>query len=98
MIQHLNANISFCELDGRLFFLDIQRDQYFQLPEALERNLLKHLKDPDDTDIDISGLIKHGLLSQAMPRRCTTTRIAYPGQSVLEAPCSRKAVHFQCST
>lgn len=88
MIRHLNANISFCELDGRLFFLDIQNDRYFQLSRALECNLLRYLEAPDDASIDISGLLKHNLLPQtsAISYDGSVTDIAIPCESVLEKP------------
>ena len=88
MIRHLNGNISFCELDGRLFFLDIQNDRYFQLSRAIERNLLRYLEAPDDASIDVSGLVKHNLLplTTAIPYDRSVTDIATPGESVLETP------------
>ena len=94
MIQHLNADISFCELDGRLFFLDIQNDQYFQLSRTLERSLLSHLEAPDDTSIDISGLVKYNLLSPttAVPHNGSITGIALPSQSAVEMPYPDKRV------
>jgi len=89
MIRHLNGNISFCELDGRLFFLDIQNDRYFQLSKALEHNLLRYLEAPDDAGIDVSGLVKHNLLplTTAIPYDGSVTDIAIPSESVLETPC-----------
>lgn len=87
MIRHLNANISFCELDGRLFFLDIQSDQYFQLSRVLERSLLNYLAAPSDTSIDISALTKCHLIqpTTAAPYDGTTRSIAIPNKSAIEA-------------
>ncbi|MGB6143433.1 MAG: lasso peptide biosynthesis B2 protein [Rhodanobacter sp.] len=89
MIQHLNANISFCELDGRLFFLDIQKDRYFQLSRALECSFLSHLKAPDDAVVGIGAPIKHNLLPQATMASHgeAITGIAFPSESALEVPC-----------
>ncbi|MGH8158495.1 MAG: lasso peptide biosynthesis B2 protein [Rhodanobacter sp.] len=96
MIQHLNTNISFCELDGRLFFLDIQNDLYFQLSRTLERSLLNYLEAPDDASIDISRLVKHNLISQPMARRYDkpATSIAVPVESAIEKPCPDRRVPF----
>jgi len=85
MVRHLNADISFCELDGRLFFLDIRNDRYFQLSGALERSFRSYLKNPDDAGVDLSGLAKHNLLT---PCDEVATGIALPGESALETPCS----------
>jgi len=95
MIWHLNADISFCELDGRLFFLDIQRDRYFQLSGALERSFLNYLEAPDDARADVGGLVKHNLLSQpsaTLARQPAELDIAPPDQSVLETPCTDSRV------
>lgn len=88
MTWHLNADISFCELDGRLFFLDIQRDRYFQLSAALERRFTSYLQAPDDESIDASDLVKHNLLAPTMPvpHGGSAANIAHPLQSLLETP------------
>jgi hypothetical protein len=94
MIWHLNADISFCQLDGRLFFLDIQNDRYFQLSRALEHSFLSYLKAPDDASIDVSGLVKHNLLSltTTVPYDGYATDIALPGESAIEMPCPDRHV------
>ncbi|GAB2556500.1 lasso peptide biosynthesis B2 protein [Rhodanobacter koreensis] len=94
MTWHLNADISFCELDGRLFFLDIQHDRYFQLSRALEHRFLSYLEAPDDADIDVGGLVKHSLLSQttAVSHGGTAAGVALPSQSTLETPCPNRHV------
>jgi len=96
MIRHLNTDISFCELDGRLFFLDIQNDQYFQLSRALECSFLSYLGAPDDAGVDISGLVKHNLipLTAAAGYDGATTGIALPSESVVEMPCPDRRVPF----
>ncbi|MBT2145690.1 MULTISPECIES: lasso peptide biosynthesis B2 protein [unclassified Rhodanobacter] len=96
MIQHLNTDISFCELDGRLFFLDIQNDQYFQLSRALERSLLSYLKAPDDAGVDISRLVKHNLISltTAAPYDGSATGVALPSESAIETPYPDRRISF----
>jgi len=96
MIRHLNADISFCELDGQLFFLDIQRDRYFQLSGTLEHSFLSHLEAPDNACADVSELVKHNLLLQTTAITCDsfTADIALPDQSVLETPCSATRIAF----
>lgn len=97
MIRHLNADISFCELDNQLFFLDIRNDRYFQLSRALERNFLSYLEAPGDASIDISGLVKHNLLplTTASPCNGPTTDIAFPSESAMETPCSTRHISLE---
>jgi len=99
MIQHLNTDISFCEMDGRLFFLDIQNDQYFQLSRALELNLLSYLEAPDNPAVDISGLIKHNLISltTTLPYSSSAMGITLPSESAIEMPCPGKRVPFDAA-
>lgn len=92
MIQHLSADISFCELDGRLFFLDIQSDRYFQLSRTLEHSFLSYLEAPENASIDVSGLLKHNLLLQATSGPIGS--IVYPDRSILEPPSPDRHVPF----
>lgn len=87
MTWHLNEDISYCRLDGQLFFLDIYRDVYFQLPRVLERNFLDYLEASDDADI--GRLVRHNLLSQSTVEAhgSTTWDIEPPSQSVPETHC-----------
>lgn len=87
---HLNEDISFCRLDTRLFFLDVKRDRYFQLPRMLELSFLRYLESPDDADVDVGELVRHNLLTRTSTTgawRSTGPDIARPDQSVLETPC-----------
>ncbi len=88
MIRHLNADISFCELDGRLFFLDIRNDRYFCLPRAIEGSLLRYLEAPGDPNADVTELMKHKLLPPLGTIPCfeAATEIALPGESTIEMP------------
>ncbi len=94
MIRHLNSDVSFCELDGRLFFLDIQNDRYFQLSRALERSLLSYLEAPENSGVDISGLVKHNLIppTTAAEYDGAATNIALPSESAVEMPCPDRRV------
>ncbi|NII09473.1 lasso peptide biosynthesis B2 protein [Oleiagrimonas sp. C23AA] len=86
MIGYLSDDLSFCELDGRLFFLDIQKDRYFQLSKALERRLLDYLDATDRTDADIGPLIERGVLTASVPTSCHTATTTAPRRSALEVP------------
>jgi len=86
MTWHLNEDISYCQLDGRLFFLDIKQDRYFQLSRSLEQSFLHFLKAPNAADIDVSALFKHSFPSPAagLTRSKTAPEFTLPNQSVLE--------------
>jgi len=89
MIRYVNADISFCELDDRLFFLDIQNDRYFQLPRALECSFLSHMEAPDGASVNVGWLTRHNLFSQTttVPYDGPATGITLPSKSALETPC-----------
>jgi hypothetical protein len=84
MTWHLNEDISYCRLDGRLFFLDIHRDLYFQLPEDLERNFLDYLKAPDAIDVDELARCSQLPQSTTDAHGNTASDIESPSQSVPE--------------
>ncbi|CCG37616.1 hypothetical protein XMIN_2605 [Xanthomonas citri pv. mangiferaeindicae LMG 941] len=87
MARHLNEDISYCQLDGHLYFLDLQHDRYFQLSQPLEHDFLRYLESPDHADLDIGNLIRNNLLSQTS---ATSSALPYPAlgppsQSLIEA-------------
>lgn len=86
MIWHLNQDISYCQLDGRLFFLDIEQDRYFQLPPLLEQSFLHFMESPCAADVNVNALLKHGLLSSlAGPSHSgPAAELDTPRQSLLE--------------
>ncbi|WP_337245166.1 lasso peptide biosynthesis B2 protein [Luteimonas sp. gir] len=88
MPWQVSENISFCELDDRLFFLDLRRDRYFQLSETLERRFRRHLHAPDDTT-SLERLVEQGLCPGTAPVR---TEIASVEQSVPELPQSQTRI------
>lgn len=86
MIWHLNQDISYCQLDGRLFFLDVQQDRYFQLSNSLEQSFLRFLESPSAVDADVKALSKRGLLSSSAgpSHRETATKLNPPTRSLPE--------------
>ncbi len=88
MVAQLNPDISFCELDGQLFLLDIQHDRYFQLSKTLELAFRTYLRAPDNSSLDAEGLVKYGLLLHGPVVPITSAPVLPPpGQSVLERSC-----------
>jgi len=67
MEYELRKNLHFCSADGRLVFLDLERDRYFCLPDRLEstfRAWVSHETDKTD-DIALRSLLKGNIISQA---------------------------------
>ncbi|NII09492.1 lasso peptide biosynthesis B2 protein [Oleiagrimonas sp. C23AA] len=91
MIGYLGEDLSFCQLDGRLFVLDIRKDRYFQRCQALKRQLRDYLDTPnrtdvDGTDVDVAPLIERGVFSPEVPTSCATTKTMAPRHGALEVP------------
>ncbi|WP_407353365.1 lasso peptide biosynthesis B2 protein [Luteimonas sp. R10] len=60
----LSEQMSFCDFSGRLVFLDIANDRYFQLPMETERLFRRYIRAGDDPDTDIGPLMESGILAQ----------------------------------
>ncbi|SEM51621.1 Transglutaminase-like superfamily protein [Pseudoxanthomonas sp. GM95] len=60
--MRLNEDVSFCELDGQLFFMDIERDRYFKLSQTLELEFRHYLRFPHAPNADLDALCRRGLL------------------------------------
>lgn len=59
----LRPGISFCEIDGRLIFLDINRDRYFCLSAQAELSFRRLLAEPNTSD---ATLAHHSILVDAV--------------------------------
>lgn len=65
MHYQLREGLTFCSVDGRLIFLDLPQDRYFQLQPAAERSLLEWFQNPRTTaappqDPEIRALLEVG--------------------------------------
>ena len=58
----LHRDLSYCEVDDHLVFLDIENDRYFCLTERLESALVKYLRDGDTSCDSIRPLIDRKIL------------------------------------
>lgn len=58
----LHRDLSYCEVDDHLVFLDIENDRYFCLAERLESALVKYLRDGDTSCGSIRTLIDQKIL------------------------------------
>ncbi len=86
MAWQLNEDLSYCHLDGRLVFLDIGMDRYFQISKALERRFLDFVGGVHTVGTDLNALIGHKILSQdtIIPDRTPSAALPLPNVSVLE--------------
>lgn len=88
MAYCLREDLSFCQVDGHLVFLDIQSDRYFRLSEGLERVLLSYIESGGDQRVDISTLVTRGILVAAQGR------MDCPHPISIEVP-TRSAVEYE---
>lgn len=58
----LHGDLSYCNIDGHLIFLDVQNDRYFRLTERLESALIAYLDRVNNRDSDVRTLIERKIL------------------------------------
>lgn len=95
MPYRMNEDISFCEVDGHLLFLDLKKDQYFQISQPLEDAFLSFIHGRSDAPSDIAPLVERGILTNAPPSDCCvpSVTIGPPARSAIEqAPQAAKAL------
>jgi len=87
MTLGLRPGISFCEVGGRLLFLDLRADRYFGLADAAERAFRGLVENPGQQDIQkVQRLYQSGLLIETTgqpPLPCPA--IPLPTESLLDA-------------
>lgn len=96
MFWHLNDDVSYCKLNDRLYFLDIQNDRYFQLSRSLEDDFLSYLENPDNNKIRSSKLEKLNLLPQILTEtgKEPNLSITPPLKSVFEESMMEGDINF----
>lgn len=82
----LRDGLSFCRVDGRAVFLDIQEDRYFRLSDRLERAFTAWLDGDDSADGNLGDLVEHKVLAVASPAvaKRAAQAIASPLHSAVE--------------
>lgn len=60
MHYKLRDNLTYCDEDGHIIFLDVDNDRYFQLPIHLEHPFIAYAQ--GDSPANISGLVDMGIL------------------------------------
>lgn len=89
----LRDELSVCQVDDHLIFLDIDKDLYFRLPAALERAFLDYMAGGDGSNAGIAGLIEHQILvATNTPALQTLLSIPHPQRSAIERSIARVPV------
>ncbi|HEL5339969.1 TPA: lasso peptide biosynthesis B2 protein [Stenotrophomonas maltophilia] len=86
MHVQLHEDLSFCRVDGHAIFLDLQRNRYFRLPNALERSFLSYVEGDAEHEIDVDALLARNILIPApgCARRPFFVPIGLPARSAVE--------------
>jgi len=82
----LHRDLSYCKVEGRLIFLDIQNDRYFHLTQCLDSALVTYLGGGDAPDSSIQKLIEQKvLISESVdPDDARPSLIKIPTRSAME--------------
>lgn len=80
----LHHDLSFCEVGGRLVFLDVKKDQYLRLPPPLEAALVLYLSGEPPPDLDLDALVAHNILVEPTA--------GVPGERPVAPPPTRSAM------
>lgn len=84
----LNDDVSYCQLGGRLFFLDIKEDRYFQISETLERHFIQILNSSCVPEEAVHKLCRQRIITHPVGARPAEApkKIDPPTRSILEMP------------
>lgn len=86
-------DISFCQIAGRLVFLDVSSDQYFCLNSELEQAFVDCLENDGNPKADISALMSRNILTTAYaPGHHRHLNVEPPERSALEHTTSGREV------
>jgi hypothetical protein len=88
MHYRLRENLSCCDVDGHLIFLDIAQDRYFKLTGALEKAMRRFLAHEDVAPTLMGGLAAARILIETLDpaAHATTANIRLPTCSAIEQP------------
>lgn len=81
----LPPHLSYCLIDGRTIFLDIDRDLYFRLESSLEQGFLSYVHAEDGDQSHRDALLERGILIPGSDRTNLAHRtLLQPSQSLIE--------------
>ncbi|WP_066091541.1 lasso peptide biosynthesis B2 protein [Xanthomonas massiliensis] len=87
MCHLINSDLSYCDVDGHLVFLDIAQDRYFRMDDALEMALRRFLAQEDVPPEQLDALVAKGILVAGMdpPGHARMPDIPRPTRSAIES-------------
>lgn len=88
MPYQLNADVTFCRIDGTTIFLDTRADRYFRLTAELERAFHAYLTGAGDLDPNLDALLDKSVFGSFSSSGLLRAHIGIgsPISSVLESP------------
>lgn len=86
MPYSLRNSLSFCQVDGRLIFLDVRNDHYFRLSDDLEHSFIAYAK--GNRGADVAALVARSILvtSEDTQSWIAPVSVETPRRSALEQP------------
>ncbi len=98
MAYRLRDDLAFCRVDDGLVFLDIQNDQYFRLPDVVERAFSAFLDEREVATPGFQALVQERILVECSENQSMPLAIAIqaPTRSAMER--SHPAPTFDVST
>lgn len=96
MIYQLSDELSFCQVEGHLIFLDIKGDRYFRLSDRLERIFIASIEGNVRAEFDLAPLLARNLITEAPAGsvRVPQCSIKIPKRSALEQTDTKAQVSF----
>jgi hypothetical protein len=83
--------LSFCRIDGRFVFLDVDNDRYFCLTDSMNRALASYLEGNETLDSGMRGLIEGNILVGRPDMATGGLRCIVPAtRSAMEVPLSTR--------
>lgn len=88
MPYRLREDLSYCQVDGHLIFLDLENDRYFRLPDRLERALFAYQHGDAQPNAELGNLVRRNILTPASDAegRRNDPAIVPPSRSAIEHP------------
>lgn len=80
-------DLSFCRVDGRFVFLDLNNDRYFRLPDALDQSFASYLEGNETSALCMNRLIERNILVDRPGTAIGTRQYIKPAtRSAMEVP------------
>lgn len=88
MRYQLRGDLSCCDVDGHMIFLDIAQDRYFRLTGSLEKAMRRFQAQEDVTSMLLGDLTAARILVEApdLKPHATVADIQHPSRSAIEQP------------